>query len=220
MIKRVAGLVLLAALFLPRATMALEIRVKGKLEVSPGASLLPVSTDPVVQRVLSEDFTAAKRGGGQAAKTALTLTVTLTQRTLRPGVSLAELSPGDPDVVELLKAAGAEPPPVADTGSAPTDPYESAARIAATRPPDPELAELQRLAGSAMPGFFPDYDPKNYLPHSGGDAAEVYDRAIVARVSASGAGGEMTIVAVMHPGDDAREVRKLIAEKIANMVLR
>jgi hypothetical protein len=36
---------------------------------------------------------------------------------LRPGISLGELAPGDPQVADLIQQAGAIPPPVGDTGN-------------------------------------------------------------------------------------------------------
>ena len=47
-----------------------------------------------------------------------------------------------------------------------------------------------------------------------------YDTVIVARASLSGASDELTIVAVVHPGEDVTDAKKLIAEEIANAVLR
>jgi hypothetical protein len=51
------------------------------------------------------------------------------------------------------------------------------------------------------------------------DASAVYDTIFVARVTAGNDGSELTVVAIAHPGFDAREVRKLMAEEIANAVL-
>jgi hypothetical protein len=51
------------------------------------------------------------------------------------------------------------------------------------------------------------------------EASEVYDTIFIARATAGDASGELTVVAVAHPGFDAHEVRKLIAEEIANSVL-
>jgi len=70
-----------------------------------------------------------------------------------------------------------------------------------------------------MPGFYPDYNPKNYLPNRSGDASEVYDSAIVARAVLSDKRGDLTVLALVHPGEDVREVKKLIAERIANLLL-
>src|SRR5713101_9655783 len=90
----------LAILFLVRNPVlyAAQIQAKGTLDAPADAALTVVSTDPVVQNVVAEDIAAAKRGPA-AGKKALTLTVTLNQRPLQPGVSLTDLSPGDPDIV-------------------------------------------------------------------------------------------------------------------------
>jgi hypothetical protein len=52
------------------------------------------------------------------------------------------------------------------------------------------------------------------------DAAdEGYDTAIVARVTLDDRRDLFTVVALAHPGDDDREVKKLVAEEIANGAL-
>ncbi len=51
------------------------------------------------------------------------------------------------------------------------------------------------------------------------EASAVYDTVFVARATAGNDGSELTVVAVAHPGFDAHEARKLIAEEIANSVL-
>jgi hypothetical protein len=47
-----------------------------------------------------------------------------------------------------------------------------------------------------------------------------YDTVVVARASVSGASEEMTLVAISHPGEDVADAKKLIAERIANSILR
>jgi hypothetical protein len=47
-----------------------------------------------------------------------------------------------------------------------------------------------------------------------------YDTVVVARASASGAKEEMTLVAIVHPGEDINDAKKEIAEEIANAILR
>jgi hypothetical protein len=47
-----------------------------------------------------------------------------------------------------------------------------------------------------------------------------YDTVVVARASVSGATEEMTVVAVVHPGEDANSAKKEIAEEVANAILR
>ena len=46
-----------------------------------------------------------------------------------------------------------------------------------------------------------------------------YDTVVVARASVSGTPEEMTLVAITHPGENVSEVKKHIAERIANSVL-
>jgi hypothetical protein len=105
----------LAVLRLPTAE-ALEIRKAGTITVPADSSILAFSTDPTVAEVLRQDLGAMRRsstGGNQAP---LTLTVTVSQEPLKPGVSLNQLAPGDPQVANLIREAGAIPPPIGDTG--------------------------------------------------------------------------------------------------------
>jgi hypothetical protein len=51
------------------------------------------------------------------------------------------------------------------------------------------------------------------------EASAVYDTIFVARATAGTDASELTVIAVAHPGFDAHEARKLIAEEIANSVL-
>jgi len=198
---------------------ASEVRSKGKLDVPAGMPLMVVSTDPIVQRVLSEDIAAARRTAGHDSKT-LTLTVTLNQRTLRPGVSLDDVSPGDPGTAELLRAAGARAPELADTGTSRIDPYAAMAEIQNRSASETASQEFDRMSGySQLPGFFSEYDPKRFRHSGSRDGDDIYDSAIVARAVLSDGRGELAVAAVTHPGEDPREVRKLIAEKIANALL-
>jgi hypothetical protein len=96
---------------------ALEVRKAGKISVPANAQVVPFSTDAVVADVLRQDFDAEHRGADANASSPVTLSVAVTEEPLRPGVSLQDLAPGDPDVEALLKSAGATPPPVGDTGT-------------------------------------------------------------------------------------------------------
>jgi len=219
MAKLLAAVALVVSMLAAARVAASEIRTQGRLDVSANEALVVVSTDPVVQRVLSEDFAAAKRTASREAK-ALTLTVTVNQQTLQPGVSLADVAPGDPRVAALLKEAGAKAPALTDTGSSRADPYEAAATIEARSPNEAATQQVNRASGySQMPGFYPDYNPKTYLPNRSGGASEVYDTAIVARAVLSDNRGDLTVLALVHPGEDARDVKKLMAERIANLLL-
>jgi hypothetical protein len=84
--------------------------------------------------------------------------------------------------------------------------------------PVPPATAQQR---SALPPYMQQYQsasPSDDARHEH-DASAAYDTIFVARVTAGNDGGELTVVAVAHPGFDAREVRKLMAEEIANAVL-
>ncbi|HXZ88617.1 MAG TPA: hypothetical protein VEF07_08590 [Candidatus Binataceae bacterium] len=94
----------------------MQIERSGKLTVPADAALVPFSTDPTVAEVLGQDFGAAHRGASAGTPSPLTVTVTVSQQQLKPGVSLNQLAPGDPQVADLIKAAGATPPPIGDTG--------------------------------------------------------------------------------------------------------
>jgi hypothetical protein len=193
---------------------AAEVRTAGKLGVPQGASVVAVCTDPVLQNVLNDDLIVGQRER-QAAARELTLTVTVSQRLLKPGVSLADVAPGDPTVAKLLKAAGAQPLPLGDTGSEPSeDPYDVEARRQATMPDDPLTSQLRsyqamQQAMRAQMGASP-YDNM---------ANQIYDTAIIARASLGGSATEFKVVAVVHAGDDLRAAKKLVAEEIANAVL-
>jgi len=108
--------VCLLGVMAPRAS-ALEVRKAGKITVPDNAQVVPFSTDALVADVLRQDFAAEHRGADANATSPVTLSVSVTEHPLRPGVSLQDLAPGDPDIEALLKAAGATPPPVGDTGT-------------------------------------------------------------------------------------------------------
>lgn len=96
---------------------ALEVRKAGKITMPNNAQVVPFSTDALVADVMRQDFAAEHRGVDAHATSPITLSVSVTEHPLRPGVSLQDLAPGDPQVEALLKAAGATPPPVGDTGT-------------------------------------------------------------------------------------------------------
>src|SRR5207244_9655219 len=90
--------------------LAADIQKTGKLQIPANASVIAICTDPVVQNVLGDALRVARPPNAPAPAESVTLTVTINQQLLAPGVSLNQLFPGDPSMVELLKAAGAEPP--------------------------------------------------------------------------------------------------------------
>src|SRR5260370_30889996 len=82
---------------------AADIKMAGKLNVPADASVVAICTDPVVQNVLNEDLRAARHGQPSNPDSSVTLTVTVNQQMLAPGISLNQMFPGDPSMVELLK---------------------------------------------------------------------------------------------------------------------
>lgn len=185
----------------------------GKLTPPANAGVVAICTDPVVQNVLNEDLRAARHGQPSNPDNSVTLTVSVTQQMLAPGVSLNQMFPGDPSMVELLKQAGAEPPPLGDSGDQPIDPFANEARRQALAPEDSMTEQFKAYQASrqAMDRGPTPYDdiPKN----------QIYDTVIVARASLEGAADELKVVAVVHSGDDARRAKELVAEEIANAVL-
>jgi len=112
----IAG-VLLILVAVATSGFAFEIKQAGKLQVARDARLFAFSTDPTVQEVLSQDFSAASRSSAIVGGSTVTVSVNVTQQMLKPGVSLTQLAPGDPQVADLMRAAGANPPPLGDTGN-------------------------------------------------------------------------------------------------------
>jgi hypothetical protein len=196
------------------AAHATDIKTAGKLPTPINATFVAICTDPVVQNVLNEDLRAARHGQPSNPDAAMTLTVTVSQQMLAPGVSLNQMFPGDPSMVELLKEAGADPPPLGDTGNQPAvDPWANEARRQALNPDDPTTQSFRSYEASrlAMKNAPTPYDsiPKNQL----------YDTVIVARASLETSPDELKVVAVVHSGDDVRRAKELVAEEIANSVL-
>ena len=194
---------------------AADIKMAGKLTAPANASVVAICTDPVVQNVLNEDLRAARHGQPSNPENSVTLTVTVNQQMLAPGVSLNQMFPGDPSMVELLKEAGAEPPPLGDSGDQPVDPFAQETRRQALSPDDPMTQQFKAYEASRQAmngaGALTPYDniPKN----------QIYDTVIVARASLEGATDELKVVAVVHSGDDAHRAKELVAEEIANAVL-
>jgi len=128
-----------------------------------------------VQNVLNEDLRAARHAQSSNADDSVTLTVTVNQQMLAPGVSLNQMFPGDPSMVELLKEAGADPPPLGDSGNQPIDPFANEARRQALSPDDPvtEQFKAYQARRNALGNGPTPYDniPKN----------QIYDTVIVAR---------------------------------------
>jgi len=211
--------ILLAAfvMMLGGVALASEVQTDGKVSVTQTAPLFAVCTDPVVQETLEQDFRGAHRGPDSGHGLPVTVTVTVNEKLLKPGVVLGDLGPGDPWVIaKLLRAAGVEPPPIGDTGDKHLDPYSEAARRQLMDPNDPTLGLRNYQA-------FKNEMRRPEAPRFGanGNASdeELYDRAIVARASVAGSPDQMMAVAVVHPRDDVRTAKELVAEEIANSIL-
>ena len=210
--RAIAALAIAAAI--AGSAHAADVKMAGKLNVPANASIVAICTDPVVQNVLNEDLRAGRHGEPSNPDNSVTLTVTVNQQMLAPGVSLNEMFPGDPSMVELLREAGAEPPPLADAGNQqPVDPFAQEARRQALAPEDPATEQFRAYQArrNAIGNGPTPYDdiPKN----------QIYDTVIVARASLEGAADELKVVAVVHSGDDTRRAKELVAEEIANAVL-
>jgi hypothetical protein len=212
-----ALLAILIAIF-EGVAIAGVVQTEGKISVPETAPVFAVCTDPVVQQTLEQDFRDAHRGpdsGG--AGSPVTITVTLNEKLLKPGVVLRDLGPGDPwQIARLLRAAGAEPPPIGDTGDKHLDPYEEATRRQVMQPDDP------------MQGFrnYEDFrndarrprDP-SFGPNGNATDEQIYDRAIVARATIGGSSDQMMAAIIVHPGEDVHTAKELVAEEIANSIL-
>ena len=207
--------VIAAMLLLGGRASATDVKTAGRLDVPHGASVTVVCTDAVVQNVLNDDLRVQNRVPGDASATAVTVTVTVNDRVLAPGVSLADLTPGDPSVVGLLRAVGAEPPPLGDTGSKASDPYADIARRQVLNPEDSATSQFRAYqAFKQSRGGANASSPYENLPPN-----EVYDTVIIARASTAGSAAELKVVALIHGGDDLHKAKELVAEEIANAIL-
>ena len=116
-------------------------------------------------------------------------------------------------MVRLLEQAGADPPPLGDSGDQRPirSPRRSAAKRWLLRIRSTEQFRAYEASQQAMNHAATPYDdiPKN----------EIYDTVIVARASLEGAMDELKVVAVVHSGDEVRRAKELVAEEIANAVL-
>ncbi len=152
---------------------------------------------------------------------------------------MIDLAPGVPGVAALVKAAGYQPPSEGTndplTGDAAEYVQQGNPSAAAYRnntyqrnplQPNPVTNQLDRLSAYAPgPPTAPDPRDPRYRPVAPPDylqpqAAQVYDTAVIAHAVLSDGKGEMTAVAVAHPAEDMHAVKKQLAERIANAVLR
>ncbi len=196
---------------------ATEVQTDGKISVPQTAPVFAVCTDPVVQQTLEQDFRGAHRSPESGHGAPVTVTVTLSEKLLKPGVVLGDLGPGDPWLIaKLLRAAGTEPPPIGDTGNKPLDPYSEAARRQMMDPTDPMIA-LRNYQSFKNEMTRP--EGPRFGPTGNASDEEIYDRAIVARATVGGSPEQLLAVVVVHPSDDVRSAKELVAEEIANSIL-
>src|SRR5580704_18733462 len=135
---RSGALLVIVLSILARIANAAEVQTDGKISVPQTAPVFAVCTDTVVQETLEQDFHDAHRSPDSGNGPPVTVTVTVNEKLLKPGVVLGDLGPGDPWVIaKLMRAAGSDPPPIGDTGSKPLDPYSEAARRGIMDPNDP-----------------------------------------------------------------------------------
>ena len=240
------------------AARAFEVKRAGKLDIPLTKPMIVFSTDPTIMNTLTQDIEAARRGADAKTQAPLTLTVNVAESPLKPGVMLNTLAMGDPDVANLIKAAGATPPPLGDTGDQVDQAALAQARAATSMGlphdtpmqsmlnqiqthgelgpmaeaggcngvpcPDPNAMATPR-ANPGDPGYTGDVE--DYVAQSSrrphffhqNDSSQ-YQTVVVARAGVSGSPQEMTVVAVVNPGEDVREAKRLVAEEIANSVLR
>jgi len=188
--------------------IAADVKTLGRLDIPPGAAVMAICTDSTVQNVLSGDLNTRKGSGAPVV-----VTVTLSVHVLSPGLSLQDVSPGDPSVAGMLKDLGAEVPAVGNAGDTTPDPYAIEAERQNMTPDDPTTQQFRDYQ-TFKNGMHSQPDTYNGLP-----ANKIYDTAIIARATASGSQSELKVVAVAHPGDDVRSAKKLVAEEIANSIL-
>lgn len=182
-----------------------------------GAPIVVVSTDPTVQQVLSEDFAVTKRIVNSTPT--VTITVSVLERELKPGVALIELTAGNPQIIKMLKEAGARAPDLVDTGSSAVDPWEAAAYVAARNPSNPISQSLNQLKPDS--GGYGAFTRKRTDPnvYEGESNSNFNDHALVLKAVTSSGHDELIVVAVANGDEDLRSVKKLMAERVANAIL-
>ncbi len=198
---------------------ALQVKSAGTLKVPAGSPLFAISTDPTMEHVLDQDFRAQRRMGSANSANPVTITVNLSQRLLMPGVSLGQLAPGDPLVVaKLLQEAGEQPPPIGDTGSQPSDPIK-AEMIQQQMTPDADPMMQAYRQYQATDQVYGNAGAPRFGRHGMAGPAQIYDTIIVAHATASNSSDQITLVAVVHPGENIRMAKELLAESIVNDIL-
>jgi hypothetical protein len=202
--------------------MSQDFQVAGRLASASATSELTLTVS-LTHRVLEPGMSLKDVARGDSDTVAL-----LEQAGVKPPPLQEDASPpqdGAPDADDTTAAEG-NSHTTSDLNS-----YEQQGQIQRQRAPMggpmplpmrgwpvPPATAQQR---SALPPYMQQYQsasPSDDARHEH-DASAAYDTIFVARVTAGNDGGELTVVAIAHPGFDAREVRKLMAEEIANAVL-
>lgn len=197
--------------------LATQVKTAGKLDIPAGAPVFVVSTDPVIQYVLEQDFRVTPRKPGNGSVAPVTITVSVSQRVLKPGLSLGDLGPDGAAAAKLLQKMGIAPPPLGDTASQPDDPYAAMVRREAVEPGGAAQQSLSQY--EALNPMMTRGAGRQLGPDGMGSGDRSHDTVIIARVTATGSRDVMTTVAVVRPGGNLRMAKELIAEEIANAVL-
>ena len=82
----VAALGLLLCAVSPSHASTTQVKKAGSLTATSDAALMIFCPDPLIQQTLNQDFRAAKRNATADATKVLSLTVTVSQQPLKPGV--------------------------------------------------------------------------------------------------------------------------------------
>jgi len=210
----VASIVSMAiALMVATVAGAVQLKTLGRLSIPRTTPVIAICTDSVMQTVLTQDLSVARRSANSSSAP-VTITVTMHQQVMKPGVSAQDVSPGDPAAADMLEALGVAPMPLGDSGDQPTDPYAAAARMEALAPEGPLMQQMReyQAQNNSMS------QPATGLFHRE-EASREYPTAIIARVTSSAQDGSLTVAALLDPGEDVRNAKELIAEEIANNIL-
>lgn len=212
-----AAAALLAVAVMATRALAGDVKVAGKLTVPPRVPLAAISTDAEIQQVLDQDFSGAHRGPDSGTQAPITVTVTMNEKLLKPGLTLGALGPGDLFLISnMIKDLGEEPPPLGDTGDKPSDPYSMQARQQFMQPGDPMQGYRD---AQTMENMMTRPSAPRFGANGNASEKEIYDLILVARATVSGSSDDLTAVAVVHPGDDVHAAKSLIAEEITNALL-
>jgi hypothetical protein len=207
----------------------------GKLTVPADHGLIAFCTDPTIERVLTQDFQVAKRGAQPNDRSVIAVTVTTSQQFLKPGVSLGHLALGDTgsqtDRAEVASYLAKQRLLPNDTPMQNfLNQFQTQGDLGPDVPcaeepvPQPGCVEATPKPQPGNAGYRGDVDEYVHRTDPGDrfhprDDASSFDTVIVARASTNGSPDEMTVVAVVHPGDDIEAAKILVAEEIANAVL-